>query len=145
MPRKQLFRQLQNSIFLHRANNSASIAGTIQQIAGWKRCYAMPVRALPLLLSRLIAMPAIHWRALLTLGDSAMSGGNVMGACIGDGSHLILPGEFEMLRDALEISVQERNLPIESEEAKELAARLVELYHNGVRDLAGLRAMAKLF
>ncbi|MDK1387923.1 hypothetical protein ILFOPFJJ_06842 [Ensifer psoraleae] len=68
-----------------------------------------------------------------------------MDASTGDGSHLILPGEFVMLKDILAISVHERNLSIDSEEAREIAARLIDLYQNGVRDLTALRAMAKLF
>ncbi|MBP1884336.1 hypothetical protein [Sinorhizobium mexicanum] len=68
-----------------------------------------------------------------------------MATYTGNASHPILPGEFEMLRDVLEISVQERNLSIDSEEARELAGRLIELYESGVRDLTALRAMAKLF
>ena len=57
----------------------------------------------------------------------------------------ILPGEFIKIDDVFNDAIRERNLPRRSPEAIALAARLIELYQNGVDDVTALRAMAKLF
>lgn len=57
----------------------------------------------------------------------------------------ILPGEFTKIDDVFKDAIRERNLSCQSSEAAALAARLIELYQNGVQDMVALRAMAKLF
>ncbi len=46
----------------------------------------------------------------------------------------IHPDELVILEDVLDKALRERNLPIGSEEADELARKIIELYQSGVRD-----------
>ncbi|WP_077962300.1 hypothetical protein [Ensifer adhaerens] len=57
----------------------------------------------------------------------------------------ILPGELTKIEDVFTEALRDRELSRQSPEASALAARLIELYQNGVQDVMALRAMAKLF
>ncbi|CAN7567271.1 hypothetical protein IB277_00850 [Ensifer sp. ENS07] len=57
----------------------------------------------------------------------------------------ILPGELTKIDDVFKETLRERELSRQSAEATALAARLIELYQNGVQDVVALRALAKLF
>ncbi len=60
-------------------------------------------------------------------------------------SRPILPEELDMLGAVFEQLLGEYQLTVNSDQAEALAARLIELYQSGVRDVTALRAMAKLF
>ncbi|THK34657.1 hypothetical protein EHS39_28755 [Ensifer sp. MPMI2T] len=46
----------------------------------------------------------------------------------------ILPGEVAILEGALHKALEERNLTMGSDEAEEVAQRIIKLYQSGVRD-----------
>ncbi|WP_324765483.1 hypothetical protein SO078_30700 (plasmid) [Sinorhizobium meliloti] len=58
-----------------------------------------------------------------------------------DRSHPISPEELNDLQVLLRRVLNERNLAMESAEAEDIAATLIELYQGGVRDLSALRAL----
>lgn len=56
-------------------------------------------------------------------------------------SHPIYPEELNDLQVLLHRVLNERNLALESAEAEDIAATLIQLYQGGVRDLSSLRAL----
>ena len=58
-----------------------------------------------------------------------------------DRSHPIYPEELNDLQVLLRRVLNERNLAMESAEAEDIAATLIELYQGGVRDLSSFRAL----
>ena len=59
---------------------------------------------------------------------------------LNDYSRLILPKELDELQAVFDDVLRQRELPQNCDEAELLAARLIELYQGGVRDVASLRA-----
>ncbi|MDK1388833.1 hypothetical protein ILFOPFJJ_06002 [Ensifer psoraleae] len=53
------------------------------------------------------------------------------------------PDELEMIESIFRRELQLRALPLKSEEAEILAARLIGAYQSGTRDAAGLTAAAE--
>lgn len=53
------------------------------------------------------------------------------------------PDELEMIEGIFRRELQLRALPLKSEEAAILAARLIGAYQSGIRDVAGLTAAAE--
>ncbi|AUX77570.1 hypothetical protein [Sinorhizobium fredii] len=53
------------------------------------------------------------------------------------------PDELKMIEKIFREELQVRALPLKSEEAHVLAAKLIEAYQSGIRDTTGLAAAAK--
>ncbi|MCA1440014.1 hypothetical protein I6F07_07200 [Ensifer sp. IC4062] len=53
------------------------------------------------------------------------------------------PDELEMIESIFRRELKLRALPLQSDEAEILAARLIRAYQSGIRDAAGLTAAAE--
>ncbi len=65
-----------------------------------------------------------------------------MSNAVGSRREIITPDDFKQIECIFREMVQERNLAVDSEEAVELAARLISLFQSGIHDENALKLMA---
>ncbi|CAN7761520.1 hypothetical protein C6558_13045 [Ensifer sp. NM-2] len=65
-----------------------------------------------------------------------------MSKVVGSRSEIITPDDFKQIECVFREIVQEKHLAVDSEEAVELAARLIGLFQSGIHDHDALKLMA---